>query len=131
MRTYRVSRMSEVVALAIPFKRQAKFNLAEYWNASTARLAQTRESCVAMLGLAPEAVKSLNGWCQLTPANSAEELPGGWAAFEVGFESLSQAQFVALGLGSKACVLAPDELRRKVGEEILAAASVRIQNDSA
>ena len=128
MRTYRVSRMSEVVALAIPFKRQAKFNLAEYWNASTARLAQTRESCTATLGLAPDAAKSLSAWCQLAEskdARGAAELPTGWGAFEIGFDSLSQAQFVALGLGSKACVLAPEELRRAVGEEIRAVASVR------
>jgi len=133
MRTYRLSRMSDVVALAIPFKRMAKFNLAEYWNASTAQLAQARESCVATLGLAPEAVKSLSGWCQLTAASGIREdtLPESWAAFHVGFESSSQAQFVALGLGSKACVMAPDELRRKVEEEILALASVRIHRDSA
>ena len=133
MRTYRLSRMSDVVALAIPFKRMAKFNLAEYWNASTAQLAQAKESCVATLGLALEAVKSLSGWCQLTAASGIREdtLPESWAAFHVGFESSSQAQFVALGLGSKACVLAPGELRRKVEEEIRALASVRIRSDSA
>ena len=38
MRSYRVSRMSKAVVLAITFKRPAKFNLAGYWQKSTAEL---------------------------------------------------------------------------------------------
>ena len=36
------------------------------------------------------------------------------------FESVSQAQFVALGLGSKSCVLELDSLRQLVAADIVA-----------
>lgn len=123
MRSYRVSRMQHVVALAIGFKRPAKFDLAAYWGESTAQFGERRERYAATLALAPEAAKSLREWSVLKPANEAPELPADWAAFDVEFESSTQAQFVALGFGSRARVIAPEELCRKVEAEIAGAAS--------
>jgi predicted DNA-binding transcriptional regulator YafY len=124
MRSYRISRMSKAVALAMTFKRPAKFNLAAYWKTSTAELSQSRERYVATLALAPEAVASLSGWCRLSPAGDAhneKEIPANWAIHKVDFESMSQAQFIALGFGPRAQVIAPDELRERVDADMAAA----------
>jgi predicted DNA-binding transcriptional regulator YafY len=126
MRTYRVSRMSKAVVLAMPFKRPVGFNLAGHWKASTAELGRQWERCVATLALAPEAAVSLGRWSQLQPSNdvsSSEEFPAGWIVVNVEFEVLAQAQFVALGFGPRAEVLAPEELRNRVRADIAAAAA--------
>jgi predicted DNA-binding transcriptional regulator YafY len=55
------------------------------------------------------------------------KLPSGWRIFDVEFESASMAQFVALGFGPRARVLAPDTLRKSVVEDLAAAAeSIRV-----
>ena len=128
MRSYRISRMAKAVALAMKFKRPAKFNLAAYWKSSTAALSQSRERYVATLALAPEALASLGGWYQLSPVEDSEwgiELTAGWPVFQVDFESASHAQFMALGFGPRARVLAPEELRRQVSDDVAAAAAIR------
>jgi hypothetical protein len=109
--------MSKAVALAMTFKRPAKFNLAAYWKTSTAELSRLRERYAAVLALAPEAVASLSGWCPLSPAGDVrhgKEIPDAWAIHKVDFESLAQAQFVAMGFGPQVQVIAPDELRDRV-----------------
>jgi predicted DNA-binding transcriptional regulator YafY len=128
MRSYRVSRMSRAVALAMKFKRPAKFNLAAYWRSSTAALSQSRERYSATLALAPEAVASLSAWYQLSPVEDSEwesDKTAGWPVFQVNFESFSHAQFMALGYGPRARVLAPEELRLQVRDDIAAAAAAR------
>jgi predicted DNA-binding transcriptional regulator YafY len=126
MRSYRVSRMSRAVALALKFKRPAKFNLAAHWKASTAALSEMQERYAATLALAPEAAQSLRGWCQLAPAGDVqlEEIPDGWGVHRVDFESPSQAQFVALGFGSRVRVLAPKNFRDRVSADVAAAYGV-------
>jgi len=107
------------------FKRPAKFNLAAYWKGSTTELGRQWERYSATLALAPEAERSLRGWCRLSPAGVGRwgnDVPAGWAAFDVEFESRSEAQFVALGFGPRALVLAPEELRMCVRADIAAAA---------
>jgi predicted DNA-binding transcriptional regulator YafY len=127
MRSYRLSRMSKVVVLAMTFKRPAKFNLAAHWNASTAQLDRQREPCVATLAMASETLRSLNGWCKLRPAKddfSRRKIPEQWLIREVEFESAAMAQFVALGYGSKVQVLAPESLRLGVIADRVAAAAM-------
>jgi predicted DNA-binding transcriptional regulator YafY len=126
MRTYRVSRMTKAVALALGFKRPANFNLAAYWKGSTAELDRKREHYVATLALAGEAAASLSGWHRLSPPKDVRhgvEFPDGWAIVDVEFESFAQAQFIALGFGPRADVLAPVELRKRVRADIAAAAA--------
>jgi len=130
MRSYRISRMSKVVALAVPFKRPANFDLAAHWNASTAELNRQRTAFRATLAMSEEAVRSLRGWCPLTPAADrwpAVKLPSGWRIFDVEFESASMAQFVSLGFGRRTRVLEPEALRTSVQEDLAAAAeSIRL-----
>jgi predicted DNA-binding transcriptional regulator YafY len=132
MRSYRISRMSNAVALAMTFKRPAKFNLAAYWKSSTARLEQKWERCAARLALAPQAASSLGRWCQLVPARDSARgavVPPDWVIVDIEFESISEAQFVALGYGPRAYVLAPDELRERVTADRAAAAAVFRRNE--
>ena len=130
MRTYRISRMSKVVALAVTFNRPAKFDLAAHWNASTAELNRQRSAFRATLAMSDEAVRSLRGWCPLTPRDDGwpqMKLPSGWRIFDVDFESASMALFVSLGFGPRARVLAPEELRGSVAEDLAAAVeSIRL-----
>jgi predicted DNA-binding transcriptional regulator YafY len=45
-------------------------------------------------------------------------LGDGWVAMRMNFENRDQARFMLLGLGARARVLAPLELRQAVAEEI-------------
>jgi predicted DNA-binding transcriptional regulator YafY len=128
MRSYRISRMAKAVILAMKFKRPAKFNLAAYWKSSTAALSQSRDRYPATLALAPEALASLSGWYQLSPVDDSEwgtGLTAGWPVFQIDCESSSHAQFMALGFGPRARVLAPEELRRQVSNDVAAAAAMQ------
>lgn len=123
LRSYRVSRMSKAVALAMTFDRPKKFDLAAYWKSSTAQFSETRDRYQATLALAPEAVSSLIGWCPISPAHDASfsaDLPKEWGIFKIDFESASQAHFFALGYGPRARVIAPRELREKVRADVAA-----------
>jgi predicted DNA-binding transcriptional regulator YafY len=125
MRSYRISRMSKVVALAMGFNRPANFDLAAHWNASTAELNRQRTAFRATLAMSDEAVRSLRGWCPLTAADDRwpeAKLPSGWRIFDVEFESASMAQFVSLGFGPRARVLEPEVLRQSVMEDLAEAA---------
>src|ERR1035441_2115241 len=127
MRSYRISRMSQAVALAMPFKRPAKFDLAAHWKASTVALSELREHYATTLALVPEAAAPLKGWCQLGPAQNGHresEFPFGWAIHRADFESLSVAHFVTLGFGPRVQVLAPEELRERVQADVAAAYGV-------
>src|SRR3984893_17621220 len=66
MRTYRVSRMRDVVVLALQFERPAKFDLAAYWKQSTAKLRDQKQTVSATIALSPEAVLTIDRWCPMT-----------------------------------------------------------------
>lgn len=119
MRTYRVSRMERATVLAVAFKRPARFNLASWWKQSTAELEGQRGHYRAVLALAPETERRLRAWCAAIPAK-AHKPPPGWAALQVDFDAEGQARFVVLGLGAGARVLAPEQLKRWVAEEVRA-----------
>ncbi len=117
MRTFRVSRMRDVVALALKFNRPARFDLAAHWKRSTADLVDRRERVRTTLALSREATSIVQRWCTMTQVDdqaAGKQVEEGWLIFEVEFESRTQAQFVVLGLGSKANLLAPAWLRETV-----------------
>ena len=121
MRTYRVSRMRDVVVLAIQFERPAKFDLAAYWKQTTAKLRQQSQTVSATIALAPEGVLTINRWCPMTalpnhPAQSS--LQKDWHVYEVEFESYQQARFVILGLGPRAIPLAPNALCKEIANDL-------------
>jgi predicted DNA-binding transcriptional regulator YafY len=121
MRTFRVSRMRDALVLALGFKRPAKFDLAAHWKRSTASFKEQRQRYIATLALTPEAVLGIESWYAVKPVPkhpAARALAEGWCAFDIEFESPRLAQFVTLGLGSGAKVLAPDELSRQIRREL-------------
>jgi len=120
MRTYRISRMRDVMALAIPFVRPENFDLAAYWKRSVATLSSQKTRASATLALSPQAVSSLERWCPMLalPEHSARpKLPEGWLVYQVEFENHNQARFVAMGLGASAMALGPEELCRAITAE--------------
>ncbi len=119
MRTFRVSRMREAVVLAMTFERPKRFDLARWWQRSTQTLREVSRRVTATLAMSPQAVQALTQWCAMRPVNAlGVKLCEGWAVYEVDFDSLYSAQFVSLGLGSAVRVLAPEELRSAVGQEV-------------
>ncbi len=120
MRTFRVSRMREVTVLATGFKRPKRFDLAEHWKKSMSELEGKRRGYAAVLAVKEGAAKWLRGWLRATPSDDADAmLPGdGWTAMRVEFEDLGQARFMVMGLGARARVIKPVELREAVAAEI-------------
>ena len=120
MRTFRLSRMSAVMVLASEFKRPQRFDLAEHWKRSTTELEGKRSAFPAVLAVRKDAAQRLKGWLAAKPVDDAESasVDDGWIAMRMEFEHLEQARFVVLGLGTRARVMQPRELRTAVGEEI-------------
>jgi predicted DNA-binding transcriptional regulator YafY len=119
LRTYRVSRMREVVALAVGFERPRDFDLAEWWRQSTERLRAEKRTYVATFTMSAEAAAELCPWSPMreTESDPRHKLPRGWKTWAVDFDSAYAAKFVAMGMGARVSVVGPEELRRDVEEE--------------
>jgi len=121
MRTFKVSRMRDALSLTLPFQRPKKFDLATYWKQSTAQLREEQQRMAATLALSPAGLRVIRGWSPAAAVPhypAAKRLPKDWQIFEVRFENIHHAQFVVLGLGSRAEVLAPKALCESVVEEV-------------
>ncbi|XEC93711.1 helix-turn-helix transcriptional regulator [Paenibacillus tarimensis] len=115
-RTYRVSRIVSAVMLDETFQSPTGFNLALYWEQSTAQFKRnlprypaklmTREDQLDRLGQQPY-VKVLK----------IQAAGNGWAAAEVEFETLDSACEIVLGFGSSIEVIVSAELRTRVISE--------------
>jgi predicted DNA-binding transcriptional regulator YafY len=120
LRTYRVSRMREAVALAVEFERPKNFDLAAWWAQSTERLRAEKRVYIATLAMSEAAAAELCPWSpmrEVAPVNG-RELPKGWKTYAVEFDSAYAAKFVALGMGARARVIGPEDLRIGVEEEM-------------
>ena len=127
MRTYRLSRMAGAVALAVTFKRPARFDLAAHWKKAAAELGGQWRRYRATLAMAPDAAASLRRWCRLVPIARPQDAPtvsSGWETFDVDFDGVAEASFVVLGYGGRVRVLAPEELHTRVEAEVMAAAEM-------
>lgn len=119
IRTYRVSRMQAVTALASGFDRPPRFDLAEYWKKSTAEFNQQRRRYAATLSLTADAARKLQGWfaTTLVPGSMRVEDSGDWITLRAEFEAEAEARFIVLGFGSRVRVVAPTELQQWVQTE--------------
>jgi predicted DNA-binding transcriptional regulator YafY len=119
IRTYRVSRMQAVTALASGFDRPPRFDLAEYWKKSTAEFNQQRRRYAATLSLTADAARKLQGWfaTTLVPGSMRVEDSGDWVTLRAEFEAEAEARFIVLGFGSRVRVVAPTELQQWVQTE--------------
>jgi predicted DNA-binding transcriptional regulator YafY len=147
MRTYRVSRMSNVTLLAATFERPAQFDLEAYWKESTARLSEQRGGFEVTLCVSPQAAQRLTEWGAVRPAredwpaqevwpgpdriasgdlasSDADRKPAGWEKLTASFDNEGEAQFVVMGLGSRARVVSPEAFRRRIAEEVEATAGL-------
>jgi predicted DNA-binding transcriptional regulator YafY len=120
LRTYRISRMREAVALTVRFERPRDFDLAAYWRASTERLRASKQRYVAMMAMGEAGATEMAPWVTMRRDAEAEGrgLLVGWATYAVEFDSEYAAKFVALGMGTRARVLGPEGLRRAVEIEV-------------
>jgi predicted DNA-binding transcriptional regulator YafY len=118
VRTYRLSRMRDVVVLALPFKRPVRFNLARHWEQSAGELKYKRVRVTVTVAFAPEAAKLASSWLTLTAEARCSGFPKGWTVFKTEFDGYREARFFALGFGSKAKVLRPAELCNQISDEL-------------
>ncbi len=118
MRTYRVSRFSEVALAGQSFQRDPAFDLADYWDAARARFEQ---ASFAINPPYPAVLRVYDDMLWYFPAymNGRHEMTnvqGGWTDVHVRFDSPLDARMRVLGLGASAVVVEPEALRDAVLE---------------
>lgn len=130
LRTYRVSRIGQATMLDAPAVRPHDFDLAAYWQSSTARFLEQRSRYETTLRLAPDAAAKLKTWhmCSTDAQTPADD---GSITMRVRFEDEEQACFIVLGFGSKASVLEPRSLRERVVAEVRAVITRATRNSPA
>ncbi|MFP3270018.1 MAG: YafY family protein [Paraburkholderia sp.] len=125
VRTYRLSRMSNIVVLATLTQRPSRFQLAKYWKKSTEELKEKGRGVRTTIALTAEAAKRLGSWVTYSLVEGDEN---GWLIFDVRFEKYDDALFFVLGSGSHAMVLQPAKLRKQVQLERMQACQLRKNN---
>jgi predicted DNA-binding transcriptional regulator YafY len=125
VRTYRVSRILDLQTLPDSFDWPVGFDLEDYWRGYLATFDSRRHRAVAVLRLSPPGFARLPQLMETAVAvaarRSATEPDGdGWRQVTVPIESVEQILPELLKLGAEAEVLAPVELRDRVGEILTA-----------
>ncbi|MFD5477521.1 helix-turn-helix transcriptional regulator [Streptomyces hawaiiensis] len=118
VRTYRVSRITELEPLAETFTRPAGFDLAAHWREYLATFDARRYHDQAVLRLSPGAVADIGQVLEAAAARAAEDSaapePDGWTRVVVPIESAERALPTLLSLGLGAEVVGPPELRERM-----------------
>src|SRR5205085_1264656 len=116
-RSYRVSRVAEAALLDEPCARPKGFDLAAYWEASTASFKANLPRYEATLRVAPDVLPRLNFAGRFARVeHTGEPDANGWAEVRVRFDVEEMAVEYALSFGPRVEVVAPDALRDKVIE---------------
>jgi predicted DNA-binding transcriptional regulator YafY len=125
VRTYRVSRIRELLPTGEAFERPADFDLAAYWQASSARYEASLFQGRAVVRVSPAGFE-LAGWLYGEQVARAAGDPdaAGWRQLALPIETLEQAARSVLRLGGEAEVIAPAELRDRVANSALAMARI-------
>jgi predicted DNA-binding transcriptional regulator YafY len=119
-RTYRVSRIEAVTLLDKPCERPANFDLATHWQQAAQQFIDGRPRYQVLLSMEPNAAKQIKKWRQTSPDDSVSPEPKGWVILNVRFDHEEEACFVVLGFGSRAAVLKPESLRKRIAAELSA-----------
>ncbi|MEK2475780.1 helix-turn-helix transcriptional regulator [Streptomyces noursei] len=119
VRTYRVSRITELEPLAGTFTWPAGFDLATHWREYLTSFDTRRYRDQAVLRLSPEALADIGQILDSSAARAAEESAAapdadGWTRVVVPIESCEQALPKLLLLGVGAEVVGPPELRERM-----------------
>jgi predicted DNA-binding transcriptional regulator YafY len=120
-RSYRVSRVREVMLLEQPCARPDGFDLVAWWDRSTAEFTAALPRYLATLGVEASLLRRLRQGERYTQLE-AEEPPDaeGWARVEMRFEEERNAVEFILGFGDQIEVIAPEELRTLVIQQAAA-----------
>lgn len=118
-RTYRVSRIEAAEALDERFERPAEFDLAAYWGSSTKAYEREIPRVVAVLRVDPGQLDLLATLVGGATVDEAERLPNDndpdrWLRLRLAIEWPRDAAERLVGMGGRAEVIEPAELRRKV-----------------
>ncbi|AYF78832.1 YafY family transcriptional regulator [Nocardia yunnanensis] len=127
IRTYRISRITDLHVLADPVRRPPDFDLATYWAGYLASFDQRRHSDSARVRVDDPTYQRLPELLDPAAAQAAHDTATppdahGYRDIRVPIESLDRAVSDLLRLGAGAEVLAPEELRRRMAEESAAMA---------
>ena len=114
-RSYRVSRIRDAVALDEPCVRPSDFDLATYWQQSTAQFTAALPRYPARLLVDPSIVRRIRTEGRYARVER-EDPPDadGWIPLEMLFEEEHNAVEYILGYGPRIVVLAPAALREQV-----------------
>ncbi|MEO7000923.1 MAG: YafY family protein [Ktedonobacterales bacterium] len=114
-RTYRVSRIDTVMLLDEPCERPADFDLATFWEHSTAEFTANLPRYQATLRVTAEALRYIRqgGRYARIESESAADADG-WITVSMLFEEQHGAREFTLGFGAQAEVIEPPELREQV-----------------
>lgn len=115
IRTYRVSKVTDVKEGAAPFERPEDFSLAAYWERSTADFRRRLPSYPATVKLRDaSAIRRLRSLRYVSVRTVGTETE--WMTADVDFETPEYACSAALSLGKDLIVVGPPELRKAVLE---------------
>ena len=118
LRTYRVSRIQQANVLDQPCDRPHDFDLAVYWNSSTAQF-RDRPRYHATLRLEPRTAETIKAWgCFSRVETGQNGDPDAWITMHAQFEDEDHACFMVLGLGPRADVVEPKKLRERVAADV-------------
>ncbi|THF74499.1 helix-turn-helix transcriptional regulator [Cohnella fermenti] len=109
LRTYRVSRLLEAECLEERFEAPAGFDLADWWERSTARFKESLPWLPAVVRIKGESWKRFSEERYVRVGSVLPEADG-WRNAHVEFHTLDSARELLLGYGDSAVALAPAEL---------------------
>lgn len=115
LRTYRVSRITNVQPLNHPIMRPRNFDLATYWEQSTVDFKANLPSYELVVRVHPDKMRWLE---HITRYGRVQAILGadseGWNIVQMRFDVEEEACMAVVGLGGDAEVLEPENLREKV-----------------
>ena len=117
-RTYRISNVLAAAATGVRFRRPAQFDLRAHWDAATREFERELHRERAVIAVTPvglELLRRINN-ALATAAGNAGPLRRGRRRVVIPIESVEHATGVLLSLGTDVDVIAPAELRDRIGE---------------
>ncbi|WP_433174705.1 helix-turn-helix transcriptional regulator [Actinoallomurus sp. CA-150999] len=129
IRTYRVSRITDLTVLAESFTRPVGFDLSAYWRGHVERFHAGRHRDEATLRVSPRALERIPHVLEPAVARAARGTAGepdadGRVRITVPIESVEQALADFLRLGADVEVLGPPALRERMTEAVEALAAL-------
>lgn len=114
IRTYRVSRVQEVLIQADPCVRPAGFDLAAFWEQSSVEFVQNLPRFRVLVRALPDGVTALRSarWSRIERIDPPDA--SGWQCVEMNFDIEEVALYALAGTGAAVQVIEPDSLREKL-----------------